>query len=286
MPVKDKKKKTRKVSDSSNKATSKSTVIIINEKPKRRRRNTKRKTETTQILQPIHVHQPYYFNPYEFHYPQAPQKVMEVNRQAVIDTLDQNISEEVKANLVSLGVSPPGVSEPRIATEIKNESAPDTTPIKNRRLTMNPLFASTSFGIPENVDPLSAGFTISRTPSISSESYQPNLSISNVHVTGAYVPNKIDKLKRNFDELAKIAGTPGKKTVFNPHLLKIGKELVETFEGNPDLNKMSSLIKKIESGGRPNYKELELELRTVFTKDANLMNKKPHVTFTSTGKAF
>ncbi len=48
--------------------------------------------------------------------------------------------------------------------------------------------------------------------------------------------------------MTKIAGTPGKKTVFNPHLLKIGKELVETFEGNPDFNKMSSLIKKIESG--------------------------------------
>ncbi len=49
---------------------------------------------------------------------------------------------------------------------------------------------------------------------------------------------------------------------------------------------MKRLIKKIESGGRPNYKELELELRTVFTKDANLMNKKPPVTFTSSGTAF
>ncbi len=61
----------------------------------------------TRILQPLYVHQPYYFNPYEFHYPQAPQKVIEVNRQAAIDTLDQNKSEEVKADLVSLGFIPP-----------------------------------------------------------------------------------------------------------------------------------------------------------------------------------
>jgi hypothetical protein len=203
---------------------------------------------------------------------------MEVNRQAAIDTLDQNKSEEVKANLVSLGFIPPQTHTAKTSigacpAKMKNES--DATTKLDRRLSLNPLYQEL----------FSRGFALSGTPSISSESYQPNLSISNVHVTGAYVPNKIDKLKKNFDELTKIAGTPGKKTVFNPHLLKIGKELVETF-GNLDLNKMSSLIKKIESGGRPIYKELELELRTVFTKDGNLMNKKPHVTFTSMGKAF
>jgi hypothetical protein len=290
MPVKDKKKKTKKVADSSTKTTSKSTVIIINEKPKRRRRNTKRKTETTQILQPVHVHQPYYFNPYEFHYPQAPQKVMEVNRQAAIDTLDQNKSEEVKATLASLGFIPP--ENKAGPSEIKNES--DATPKLNRRLSMNPLYQEPAGGMHAYggpIDPFSTGFTLSplsvkessRTPSISSDGYKPNLSISDVHAIGSYVPNKLDKLKKNFEELTKIAGTPGKKTVFNPHLVKIGKELVETFEGNPDLNKMNNLIKKIESGGRPNYKELELELRSVFAKDANLMNKKPHVNLTSAG---
>jgi hypothetical protein len=220
---------------------------------------------------------------------------MEVNRQAALDTLDQNKSEEVKANLVSLGLIPPGAPplEPRMTAEtstgaspleIKNES--DSTPKIDRRLSINPLYHEPAGGIP-----FSTGFTLSETPSISSEGYKPNLSISKVHVTGAYFPNKLDKLKKNYDELIRIvgtpgkiaAGTPGKKSVFNPHLVKIGKELVETFEGNPDLKNINSLIKKIESGGRPNYKQLELELRTVFSKKNNLMNKQPPVTFAASG---
>ncbi len=56
---------------------------------------------------------------------------MEVNRQAAINTLDQNKSEEVKADLVSLGFIPPEThtAEPNIGAspaKIKNES--DATP--------------------------------------------------------------------------------------------------------------------------------------------------------------
>jgi hypothetical protein len=220
---------------------------------------------------------------------------MEVNRQAALDTLDQNKSEEVKANLVSLGLIPPEgtppfqqrmTAEPSTGAsplEIKNES--DSTPKLNRRLSMNPLYQ-------EGAEPLSSEFTL--TPlSMEVQRVEPR-RISKVHVTGAYFPNKLDKIKKNFDELVKIVGTPGKIaastpgkiSVFNPHLVKIGKELVETFQGNPDLSKINNLIKKIESGGRPNYKQLELELRTVFAKNTNLMNKQPPVTFTSSGIAF
>ncbi len=110
-------RKSKKLADNSNKASSKSTVIIVNEKPKRKRRSTNKKTtsnQETRILQPIHIYQPYTFNPYEFQH-QAPHKVMEVNRQAALDIFDQNRSEEAKSALASLGISPPGVPplEPR-----------------------------------------------------------------------------------------------------------------------------------------------------------------------------
>jgi hypothetical protein len=287
MPVKDKKKKTRKVTDSSNKATSKSTVIIINEKPKRKRRNTKRKTETTQILQPIHVHQPYYFNPYEFHYPQTPQKVMEVNRQTAIDTLDQNKSEEVKATLVSLGLIPPRPSPqpsmlPLPGSEAQATEAgatplepriTDTTPKQGRRLSINPLYQ----------EPFSSGFTVSETPSISSEGYQPNLVSSEIHAIGSYTPGKLDKLRKKFNELEAFAGTPGKKAVYNPNLLKISKEIVETFGDKNDSKKIHDLVKKTETGTRANYKQLELEVREFLSKDHNLTRANPRITSTSLG---
>jgi len=269
MHVEDKKKKTRKVTDSSNKATSKSTVIIINEKPKRKRRNTKKKTETTQILQSIHVHQPYYFNPYEFHYPQAPQKVMEVNRQAALDTLDQNKSEEVKANLVSLGLIPPEgtppfqqrmTAEPSTGAsplEIKNES--NSTPKLNRRLSMNPLFGE---------GPLSGAFTVSKTPSVSSEGFKP-LSESGVHGSNLYkAPNKLEEFNKKFDDIQSLANTPSKRTRYNRSLRDLTKKIVETFgsSGKYGEEKVYELVQKAETTRKTDYKKLEQEIKDFLNK--------------------
>jgi hypothetical protein len=285
-------RKSKKLADNSNKATSKSTVIIINEKPKRKRRNTKRKTETTQILQPIHVHQPYYFNPYEFHYSQNPQKVIEVNRQAALDTFDQNRSEEAKSALASLGISPPGVPplEPRSwespglearappgweARALAQETSPlermiDTTPNPDRRLPINP--------------PSISAFTLGgETHSLSSDSNKPNISRSEIHAIGSYTPGKLDNLRKKFEELEAFAGTPGKKTVYNSNLLKISKEIAETFYNDDASKKLRDLVQKSETGTRANYKHLELEVRDFLSKDHNLSRVNPRITSTSVG---
>jgi hypothetical protein len=280
-------RKSKKLADNSNKATSKSTVIIINEKPKRKRRNTKRKTETTQILQPIHVHQPYYFNPYEFHYSQNPQKVIEVNRQAALDTFDQNRSEEAKSALASLGISPPGVTprEPLSWEARALAQAPEISPLEPRNLermidtTPNP-----DRRLPINREPSISAFTLGgETHSLSSDSNKPNISRSEIHAIGSYTPAKLDKLRKKFEELQVFAGTPGKKAVYNPNLLKIGKEIAETFENNEASNKIRDLVQKTETGTRANYKNLELEVREFLSKDHNLARANPRITSTSIG---
>ncbi len=183
--------------------------------------------------------------------------------------MDQNKSEEVKADLVSLGFIPPETHTASIGAspaKIKNES--DATPKLDRRLSINPLYQ----------EPLSTGFTLSETPSISSDGYKPNLSISEVHAIGSYTPSKIDKIRKKFDDLEKSPDTPGKKTIYNHTLLKIGKEIAETFGNIGESKKVHDLVKKAETGTRANYKQLELEMR-----DHNLVKANPRITSTSMG---
>ncbi len=94
------------------------------------------------------------------------------------------------------------------------------------------------------------------------------------------------KLHKNFAELEAFAGTPGKKSVHNPNLLKISKEIVETLGDKNDSKKITDLVKKTETGTRANYKQLELEVRDFLNKDHNLAKANPRITSSSFGSAF
>jgi hypothetical protein len=212
---------------------------------------------------------------------------MEVNRQAALDTFDQNRSEEAKSALASLGISPPGVTprEPRSwespgwearalaqAPEISPlERMIDTTPNPDRRL-------------PINRPPSISAFTLGgETHSLSSDSNKPNISRSEMHAIGFYTPGKLDKLRKKFEELEAFAGTPGKKPVYNSNLLKISKEIAATFENDDASKKIRTLVQKSETGTRANYKHLELEVRDFLNKDHNLSRVNPRITSTSVG---
>jgi hypothetical protein len=206
---------------------------------------------------------------------------MEVNRQAALDIFDQNRSEEAKSALASLGISPPGVPpleprslepleprsfepqshEPRptVTEHPRLETVEEITPNPERRLTINPLFGE---------GPLSGAFTVSRTPSVSSEGFKP-LSESGVHGSNLYIsPNKLEEFNKKFDDIQSLANTPSKRTRYNRSLMDFAKKIVETFgsSGKYGEEKVYELVEKAQTTRKANYKKLEKEIKEFLNK--------------------
>jgi hypothetical protein len=148
---------------------------------------------------------------------------------------------------------------PTVTEHPRLETVEEITPNPERRLTINPLFGE---------GPLSGAFTVSRTPSVSSEGFKP-LSYSGVHGKNLYKgSDKLAELNKKFDDIQPLANTPSKKTRYNRSLMQLADKIVENFgsSGKYGEDKVYGLVQNARTTKRADYNKLEKEIKDFLNK--------------------